>query len=150
VRRRDDAARAGVGQTLTIATSNDGVSDFAIGRSPVRLVDMKEEVPASVVARHSKFDVLGSMTYHRRSGRRAKCPRLERSAGSTYLRELAAYDSAGNVCQRVEAGSAAFFPQEVIMRMSPAWLVTVPENELQNREISAFLDIVTARGKSIQ
>ena len=27
---------------------------------------------------------------------------------------------------------------------------TVPENELQNREISAFLDIVTARGKSIQ
>ena len=26
---------------------------------------------------------------------------------------------------------------------------TVPENELQNREISAFLDIVTAHGKGI-
>jgi hypothetical protein len=30
------------------------------GRSPVRLADMKDALPLSVVARHSKFDVLGS------------------------------------------------------------------------------------------
>jgi len=49
-------AQAGVGLDSDIERPVSATSRY--GRSAVRLVDMKDALPLSVVARHSKYDVL--------------------------------------------------------------------------------------------